>query len=78
MHRAAQVAELAASKDKVVAHYAAQERQAAEEAQLQKDAARYRWLRDQATEGDLYSLSIYQGAVFDTAIDQEIAARRKK
>lgn len=46
MHRAAQVAELDASKDKVVAHYAAQERQAAEEAQLRADANS--WQRLQA------------------------------
>lgn len=43
------------------------------EAQLAKDAARYQWIRDNAREADLYALSIYQGDVLDTAIDQLMA-----
>lgn len=38
---------------KRVAHYAEQERQAAEEAQMRRDAERYRWMRQHACkEGD--------------------------
>lgn len=48
----------------------------AAEVQRDKDAARYVWLRDHATEGEMYSFSMYQGAVLDTAIDQEIARNK--
>lgn len=42
MHRAALIAELDADKSAVIAHYAEQERQAAAEAQRDKEAALWR------------------------------------
>lgn len=51
--RAAHAAELAADKDKVVAHYAAQERQAAEEAQMKRDADSWHRLKAAVAIGEI-------------------------